>query len=340
VIAAEQSGAEALAVARAAGEAMGKTVIDAPDVAGFLVNRCNRPFSLESLKLLEDGIASPAWIDAAMRGCGGFRMGPFELMDLVGIDTNHLVAEAMWSAEYGEPRYRPSPLAARMVAAGRLGRKTGRGWYEYGEPPPPPTAAAPQAAAITQTVVVRGDGPVADALREGLGDSATDGPAWLTLDCAGDGGEGPVARLLWDGSLHATNPRAVGFHVLAPLGQAVEYTVTEQTDPVAVERFAAVMASLGRETLRVGDAPGLVCGRVVCQLINEAHFMVGSGRARADDVDVGMTLGLSHPRGPFAWCERLGPRHVVGVLDALHRETGEPRYRVAPALRRRVGPAR
>src|SRR5919201_3392352 len=110
---------------------MGKHVIDAADIAVFLVNRCNRPFSLEALKLLEERLATVEQIDRIARLGAGFRMGPFELMDLIGIETNHAVAESFHRATYGEPRYRPSPLAARMIAAGRLGRKTGRGWYEY-----------------------------------------------------------------------------------------------------------------------------------------------------------------------------------------------------------------
>ena len=110
---------------------MGKRVIEAADVAGFLVNRVNRPFSLESLKLLEEGVADIVTIDRALRLGAGFPMGAFELMDLVGLDVNHPVAESFQRQSYGEPRYRPSPLAARQVAAGRLGRKTGRGWYEY-----------------------------------------------------------------------------------------------------------------------------------------------------------------------------------------------------------------
>ena len=112
---------------------MGKHVIDARDIAGFLVNRVNRPFSLESLRLLAEGVATVEQIDRIARLGGGFRMGPFELMDLVGIDTNHAVAEQLHRQTYGEPRYRPSPLAARMVAARTLGRKTGSGWYAYPE---------------------------------------------------------------------------------------------------------------------------------------------------------------------------------------------------------------
>jgi 3-hydroxybutyryl-CoA dehydrogenase len=131
VIAAIQTGEHALAVARATGEAMGKRVIDASDSPGFLVNRCGRPFYTESLRILQERLATHDHIDWICRVGGGYRMGPFELMDLVGIDTGYAVARSFMELSFGEPRWKPSPLQARMAASGRLGRKTGRGWYDY-----------------------------------------------------------------------------------------------------------------------------------------------------------------------------------------------------------------
>ena len=131
VIAALQTGERALAVARETGTAMGKHVIDASDGPGFLVNRCGRPFYTESLRSLQERLATHDHIDWISRVGAGFRMGPFELMDLVGIDTGYAVAQSFMQLSFGEPRWRPNPLQARMAAAGRLGRKTGRGWYDY-----------------------------------------------------------------------------------------------------------------------------------------------------------------------------------------------------------------
>ncbi|HXS43292.1 MAG TPA: 3-hydroxyacyl-CoA dehydrogenase NAD-binding domain-containing protein, partial [Solirubrobacteraceae bacterium] len=127
VIAGLDSGAEALAVARAVGAAMGKRVVDAADGPGFLVNRCSRPFGLEALRLVQDGVADVEVVDRVCRLGGGFPMGPFELQDLVGLDVGLEVARSFHEQSFGEPRWRPSPLSARMVAAGRLGRKAGRG---------------------------------------------------------------------------------------------------------------------------------------------------------------------------------------------------------------------
>jgi 3-hydroxybutyryl-CoA dehydrogenase len=132
VIAALQTGEHALEVARAAGEAMGKTVIDAVDGPGFLVNRCGRPFGSEGLRILQERLAGIEQIDEIYRD-GGYRMGPFELMDLVGIDVGYAVAQSFTELSFGEPRWKPNPLQAKMVAAGRLGRKTDGGWYDYSE---------------------------------------------------------------------------------------------------------------------------------------------------------------------------------------------------------------
>src|SRR5207248_4723403 len=119
VVAGLESSERALATARAAGGAMGKHVIDAADGPGFLVNRCNRPFGLEALKLLQERVASLEEIDRICRMGGGFRMGPFELMDLVGVDTGLDVSRSFYEQSFGEPRWRPSPITVRMVAAGR-----------------------------------------------------------------------------------------------------------------------------------------------------------------------------------------------------------------------------
>lgn len=348
VIPGERSSGRAVAAARALGEAMGKRVIDAADVAGFLVNRCNRPYSLESLKLLEERIADVETIDRIERTAGGFRMGAFELIDLIGMETNHAVAEMLHGQSYGEPRYRPSPLQARKIAAGQLGRKVGRGWYAYSAEsdyrPADPVRPEP-GGGDGRALLVRGGLPAADALRSLARDAgwavvAEPGRTqpWLTVDFGSqpDPPPGPRLRHLHDGSLHALDPEAAGFHLVPPLADtsAIEITATRRTEPEALARANELIKTLGRVPERVGDAPGLVLGRVVCQLINEAAFLVGEGHGTAADVDAGLELGVNHPRGPISWSRELGLEHVVAVLDALRRELGEERYRVAPLLRR------
>jgi 3-hydroxybutyryl-CoA dehydrogenase len=334
------SAPEAVAMARAVAEAMGKHVIDATDVPGFLVNRVNRPFFLESLRIVQEQQATIGQVDRIMRMAGGFRMGPFELMDLIGIETNHAVAEGFYRQSYGEPRYQPSPLAARMVAAGRLGRKTGQGWYEYGGQQ---AQADPNVPAVGggngRALAVQGSGTALDALRRDAQAAgwhvAEHSEPWLAI---GSASTGPRATVVRDSSLHDTDPEAAGLHLLPPLegSRLIELTRTPRTDRVAAERLEEFVRTLGRHPEWVGDGPGLVLGRVVAQLVNEAAFLIGEGNGTPEDIDAGLKLGVNHPRGPIEWAGIAGLPDLLGILDALHNEFGEPRYRAAPLLRRRV----
>ena len=167
VIRADQTGEAALRVAREVGEAMGKRVILAADGPGFLVNRCGRPFGAEALRLVQERVATHEQVDRICRIGGGFRIGPFELMDLVGIDVGLEVAISFTELSFGEPRWKPNPIQSRMVAAGRLGRKTGRGYYDYGEAgahrPDDPQPPAPGGGQGTMLAIL-GSGPLADGL--------------------------------------------------------------------------------------------------------------------------------------------------------------------------------
>ena len=379
VIAGEQSSERALALADAAGAAMGKTVIRASDGPGFLVNRCNRPFGLEALRMLGERIAEIETIDRICRMEGGFPMGPFELMDLVGVDVGFEISKSFFEQSFSEPRWRPSPITARYVAAGLHGRKTGRGYYEYApggthrqpDPQPPATDAPGGGEGV---VVIIGESALAGELR-----AAADGAGYevrgpwtpavgvlpaLTIDCEaeprGDGvADNPQPRphehsashqggahllLCARGSLSALDPggSAVGFHVLSPLAGAslVELTRHAASSPLAATRAERFFRALGKHVAWVGDAPGLVLGRIVCQLINEAAFALGEGVGSAEDIDTGMVLGLNHPRGPLAWADAIGLDRVLGTLDALCDEYREERYRPAPLLRRLVAAGR
>jgi 3-hydroxybutyryl-CoA dehydrogenase len=354
VIHADQTGERALALAQEVGAAMGKDVIIAADGPGFLVNRCGRPFNGEGLRLLQERVATHEQIDRISRLGGGFRMGPFELMDLVGIDVGYEVAKSFTELSFGEPRWRPSPIQARMVAAGRLGRKSGRGYYKYADDgsyrpadPEPPEPGGGEGTAAS----ILGDGPLADGLRERARSAGYElregGPTELVVDAGvrphpSPPGGAPLLMLCAASSLVARGEQgAVGFHLLPPLGgpkgdgaRLVELTRLPTTQSFASEAAERFFGSLGFVAEWVDDAPGLVLGRIVCQLVNEAAFAIGEGVGSADDVDAGLTLGLSHPRGPVAWSEAIGLGHVLAVLDALSGELREERYRAAPLLRR------
>jgi 3-hydroxybutyryl-CoA dehydrogenase len=180
VVAGALSDERSLTLAHATGEAMGKTVIRAQDGPGFLVNRCNRPFGLEALRLLQERIADIETIDRIVRTEGGFRMGPFELMDLVGIDTGFEISKSFYEQSFNEPRWRPSLIAARYVAAGRYGRKSGRGYYDYSsdphrppDPDPPEgdadAKAQPAPGGVLERIVCQVINECAFALGEGVG---------------------------------------------------------------------------------------------------------------------------------------------------------------------------
>jgi 3-hydroxybutyryl-CoA dehydrogenase len=356
VVAGAESSPAAIGTARAAGEAMGKRVIEALDGPGFIVNRCNRPFGLEALRLLQEQVAPLEEIDRICRMAGGFRMGPFELMDLVGVDVGLEISRSFYEQSFGEPRWTPSQISVQTVAAGRTGRKSGRGYYEYPEsgkhraedPSPPPVQGG------EGLVVIAGDAPLAHQLAElavqagwDVASSAEAGnreAPFLILDVT-LGAEpdaplqgGPQAICCAGGSLAALDPGggAVGFHALPPFAESALVELTRGPDTAdsaatAAERF---FETLGKHRGWVEDAPGLVLGRIVCQVVNEAAFALGEGRGTAEDIDAGMIHGLSYPRGILAWADEIGLDHVLAVLDGLFLERGEERYRAAPLLRR------
>jgi 3-hydroxybutyryl-CoA dehydrogenase len=357
VVAGMESSERALAVARAAGAGMGKHVIDAVDGPGFIVNRCNRPFGLEALRLATEQVATIEEIDRICRMAGGFRMGPFELMDLVGVDVGLDVSRSFFEQSFGEPRWRPSPLTVKTVAAGRYGRKSGRGYYAYPaegrhRPDDPERLAAGGGAG---TIVIAGDTTLAEELREAATDAGWDVIDALEAAAAGEtpylildltAGEEPDAPLqgapqaisCHGGSLAALDlgGSAVGFHALPPLAHAslVELTRGQDSADSAARATEHFFTTLGKHTAWMHDAPGLVLGRIVCQVINEAAFTLGDGLGSATDIDVGMIHGLNYPRGILAWADEIGLDHVLATLDALALERGEERYRAAPILRR------
>jgi 3-hydroxybutyryl-CoA dehydrogenase len=235
-----------------------------------------------------------------------------------------------------------------MVAAGRLGRKTGRGWYEYaddGSYRAPDPAPAQNPNGRPDLVAVLGEGRVPEALRKRARAAGIElrpgGPAELVVDAglepsAAPPGGAPLVTLCAGQSLAARGePAAVGFHLL-PVDDAslVELARLPTTPGFACEAAEGFFATLGLVCEWVEDAPGLALGRIVAQLVNEAAFAIGEGVGSPADVDKGLELGLSHPRGPVAWGEALGLSHVLAILDGLWAERREERYRAAPLLRR------
>lgn len=320
-----------VAATRELGEAMGKRVIIAADGPGFLVNRCGRPFYTEALRLLQERVATHDQIDRICRLGAGFRMGPFELMDMVGIDVGFEVAKSFTELSFGEPRWRPNPIQERMARGGRHGRKSGRGYYDYssGEHRPADPEPLEPGGGENRALTVTGSGPVADGL---VARGVAAGYEVLT-----EGGDPTEVRALGlppmllctDRSLRSFgNPDAIGFHIVPPVetSQLVELTGERS------EQVEAHWNRLGFHTEWVADAPGLVLGRIVTQLVNEALFAVGEGVGTPEDVDAGLELGLNYPRGAYGWGELIGFDRVLAALDGLWQERRDERYRPAPLL--------
>ena len=301
------------------------------DTPGFIVNHAGRAFVPEALRVLSEGIADFATIDRILVDAAGFRLGPFGLMDLVGLDVAHAVMKSMYAQYFEEPKYRPSFLAEPRVAAGLLGRKTRRGWYEYdseNNPARPPEPAAPK----TKPHSVWGV-PQLNELLVSLG-ARPEITAEADSVCF-------VAPL---GADTATTALELGLDpartvALDPLfGFAKRRTLMRSpvTRTDVLESAHALLASDGVPVSVINDSPGFVAQRVVAHIVNVGCDIAQMRIATPDDLDRAVTLGLGYPRGPLAMGDALGAKRILAVLDAMHAFYQEPRYRPSPWLRRRA----
>ena len=331
------SGAEtAPAIAQATealARAWGKTPVHAASTPGFIVNRIARPYYAETLALLQERAGTPAELDACLRAAG-FRMGPCELMDLIGHDTNNLVTRSVWEANFGDRRYQPSLVQQALVDGGRLGRKVGKGFYE-GEPAKLP---APQAPAQAPALVLRGRGATVDALAARLPGVRRDPEAeWAGLAV----GAGAIDLVITDGRTAAElganhgNPLAVIDWLLTSQAQGAALAIVHGRHVQNGARRAAAdaLAAAGLLAVPLRDTPGLVVARTLAMLVNEASDAVWQGVCDEAAADTAMKLGVNYPAGPFEWRAELGEGAIVALLDRLWAHTRSERYRVSPPLR-------
>ncbi|MBI3504113.1 MAG: 3-hydroxyacyl-CoA dehydrogenase [Proteobacteria bacterium] len=324
--------------------AWGKAPVHATSTPGFVVNRCARPFYAEALRLLTERAADPATIDAVMRDAGGFRMGPCELMDMIGHDVNFAVTNSVFDAYFKDPRYLPSVLQAEMVAAGRLGRKSGRGFFGYGPQADKPYPSTEPVGTRPTQVVVEGDLDFLEPMIARAKDVE------LAVHRRPAGPRGPsllvdgVALRLTDGRTATLRARETGEHALVLHDLALDYSSCARIAIAAADQAtgqASAVASgffqaCGVAVSLIDDAPGLIVMRTLAMLVNEALEAVQQGVVTADGVDVAMTKGVNYPKGPFAWGREIGLPTVKTVLDNLARHYGEDRYRASPRLNRLV----
>ncbi len=326
----------------------GKTPVHAKSTPGFIVNRIARPYYAETLALLQEQAATPQVLDACLKAAG-FRMGPCELMDLIGHDTNFAVTNAVYEANFHDKRYVPSLVQKELVDGGLLGRKSGRGFYRYPAGVPALPVAVHEAPQTAREVTVHGRGAIADALEQaamralqpqGWGPARVADSAWTGL--AVDGArlvltDGRTAREM-AAALRVADVAVFDRPLVLPpaAGSALAFAVAPGASAAWRSQADAWLAALGFAPLPLADTPGLVVARTIAMLINEAADAVQQGVCNEAGADAAMKLGVNYPQGPFEWLGAWSAREVVALLDALdHHHRGE-RYRVSPYLRARA----
>jgi 3-hydroxybutyryl-CoA dehydrogenase len=308
----------------------GHVAVRCKDTPGFIVNHAGRAFVPESLRVLSEGIADFATIDRILVDAAGFRLGPFALMDLVGLDVAHAVMKSMYQQYYEEPKYRPSFLAEPRVAAGLLGRKSGQGWYRYGKDGAEPTAEAPVPGTRPESVWA------VPALRDLLSNLKA---KWV--NAASDAAVCFVAPLGQDATTAALGSgldprRTVAVDPLFGFARRRTLMRTPVTRPEVVEAAHGLLASDGVAVSLINDSAGFVSQRVVAHIVNVGCDIVQMRIASPADLDRAVELGLGYPRGPLAMGDALGAAKVLEVLQAMYDFYQEPRYRPSPWLTRRA----
>ncbi len=319
---------------------MGHAPVTAQDTPGFIVNHAGRGFGTEALRIVSEGVADFATVDRILRDQIGFRLGPFELMDLTALDVSHPVMESIYHQYYEEPRFRPSVITAQRLAGGMLGRKTGEGFYRYvdGAAQVPAEQPVPQVDEIP--------------------------PVWVSPRASR---RAELYQLLKDLGARietGTSPSPTAITLVAPLGfDVTTVAVVERLDPartigidMLVEDAAtkrrvlatnpatrrdirdaahALFARDGKAVSVIRDSGGFVTQRVVATIINIASDICQQGICTPKDLETAVTLGLGYPLGPLAMGDRWGPTNILEVLFNMQTVYGDTRYRPSPWLRRR-----
>jgi 3-hydroxybutyryl-CoA dehydrogenase len=319
---------------------MGHEPVRAQDTPGFIVNHAGRGYGTEALRLVSEGVADFTTVDRILREHAGFKVGPFELMDLTGLDVSHPVMESIYHQYFEEARYRPSVITAQRLAGGLTGRKTGQGFYQYVDgaaqisPEPatpsvdemPPVWLSPRAARRVELLMLlknlgakietgQSPSPIALTLVAPLGFDVTTVAVVERLDPARTIG---IDMLIDDATTKrrvlATNPA----------------TRTDMRDAAH-----ALFARDGKAVSVIRDSGGFVSQRVVANIVNIASDMCQQGICTPSDLETAVTLGLGYPLGPLAMGNLYGPTNVLEVLFNMQTVYGDQRYRPSPWLRRR-----
>ncbi|MDF6018036.1 3-hydroxyacyl-CoA dehydrogenase [Streptomyces sp. JH34] len=313
-------------------ESCGHRAVTVADTPGFLVNHAGRGLVTEALALLEESVADPAGIDRIARDVLGLRMGPFELMDLTGLDVTAAVIDSIWQGFRHEDRLRPSFLTPNRVTAGLHGRKSGQGWFAYGPDAPAPAPEPPVTGDAGRPVFVAG--AEGDELRSALGAAGAvvgtgTGPSEDALVLVPVWGTTVASAVA---SLGLPAARTFGVDPLPPAGRRRVLAVTPASDPSAARDARAVLArpADGGEPFAVSvvrDTAGSVAQRLLASVVSVAASIAERSLAAPADIDVAVTTGLGYPVGPLAWGDRVGAARMLELQRSLHATTGDPRHR-------------
>ena len=331
--------AETVATLQALTQQWDKQSVLCRSTPGFIVNRVARPFYAETLRALEEQVADATTLDAVMRDAGGFAMGPLQLTDMIGQDVNYAVTESVFHAFFQDPRFTPSLVQQELVAAGRLGRKSGQGFYRYGDHPQPAATCLPAStAALPRSITLHGDPAGMTLLATLLTENAVtikqpgQTSAFARID--------EVTFMLTNGKTASqiaeeTGTPVVLFDLSAHYSQAstVAISCAAQNDARHNATVVRLLQSLGKKVIQLPDYPGLLVMRTLAMLANEALDVVNKGVASAADTDRAMCCGVNYPRGPLEWAAALGWQQILTTLENLQHYYGEPRYRPMPLLR-------
>jgi 3-hydroxybutyryl-CoA dehydrogenase len=340
VIAGLRTGAQVCEQLTAYTRQFGHTPVSAQDTPGFIVNHAGRGYGTEALRLVGERVTDFATTDRILKDQMGFRLGPFELMDLTALDVSHPVMESIYHQYFEEPRYRPSVITAQRLAGGVLGKKVGAGFYDYAQG----VAQVPAEPAVPEV--------------------ATLPPVWVSPKAAR---RVELYQMLKDLGAHIETgpaPSSTALILVSPLGLDVTtLAAVERLDPartVGIDMMLddkatrrrvlatnpatrrdmrdaahALFARDGKAVSVIRDSGGFVTQRVVATIVNIAADMCQQGVCTPADLEIAVTLGLGYPMGPLAMGDRIGPANVLEILFNLQTVYGDPRYRPSPWLRRR-----
>ena len=281
--------------------AWGKQPVHTRSTPGFIVNRIARPFYNESMRALEEGVSDCTTLDALIREAGGFKMGTFELTDLIGQDVNYAVTYSIFEAFYGDRRFQPSLIQKQRVDAGLLGRKSGQGFYDYTQ-----GAFAPSVSEVTSDLLV----------------------SQCTVEGSANWANGLIQRC----QHHDIPVNQVPGRGLLRIGDA---TLALTDGRLAKAQGIGFLQQLGIKVTCLTDSPALIVLRTWAMLANEAAEALLQGVASATDIDLAMRTGLGFPQGPLAWADDFGLSNLLTVLQNLQACYGE-HYRPSLLLQRKA----